>query len=803
MRITLTLGLDTLNLNEHESKVYVALLALGPLSLGEIIQHAGFSFDDTVQYLEQLKNKGYLVEISGVAIRYRVILPLDDLKASTEATITKMEDLAAQLDDHISKKLGIIVNKLREEAKKTKDGVTQSQESINQAEMKAESDVEARIAKFSLEVEQGTELTKQSIISDMDTKREEHQNLLAELENSFKEESLRIQGSQREINKKLIENYHTGLSNLTSQETERIEALKTESNKITEESNNQIVEGIHQIRKSVEQVGESLYSSIDQRNEKLTSSVESVSSDIASKVSEFSTTNQGKIIDSLKLYNDTIQGKVNASSKNAVDIFSSTGDHVKSKTIDSVQNLKQSINETLNGTQTQLSEILTKIQETISLKITETQDQIEKKMVELTENVQTQTDSNIQQVISNSEATFRYLVQESQTVFETTQSSLDNAFGDFVSSSTNNVDRIKTESIIQLNKIVDTMKAEIKVQIDAFSEALAPQEEKINTEISNFKAHLNTSQDQALASLNEMLTTFKETIQEKNQELNNLVASESENLVESVNQYLRNIENQLAGYDSKYKDSLINIAVKNSEKLIAQTRDIQEQMKATIGEFSKLAAGQLSAVVEMVSKSVETEVKTLETELTDYSYKFNEVTQANQDIFRNYLHSIEKIDSLIRNTKHPVVETAPIVSKEATLTYVNDMFSRITSGITILIPKIEDIPVDLILATKTSQRISLVTICNPEKDKDFLRKLLQKPNVRIRAVDPIKFEDVDKYIAADRDGEEVIIAVTEDSGEVLAIASLADSFIKLMGKIVLGDYFLARSQEIQRSEVGL
>ena len=402
MIIALTLGLDTLNLNEQESKVYVTLLALGPLSLGEIIQQAGFSFDETVQYLEQLKNKGYLVEISGVAIRYRVILPLDDLKASTEATITKMEDLATQLDEHISQKLTIIIGKLRDEAKKVKDGVSQAQENINQAEMKAESDVEARIAKFSLDVEQGTELTKQSIITDMDEKREKHQNLLAELENSFKEESIRIQDGQKEINKKLIDNYHSGLENLTTQETGRIETLKTKSNEITEQSNNLITEGIHQIRQSVEQVGESLYTSIDQRNEKFTSSIESVSSEISTKVSEFSTTNQGKIVESLKSYNDNIQGKLDASSKNAANIFSSTGDHVKTKTVDSVQNLQQTINDTLNGTQTQLTEILTKTQEIISQKIADTRGHIEQRITELTDSVQAQTDSSIEQVITNS-----------------------------------------------------------------------------------------------------------------------------------------------------------------------------------------------------------------------------------------------------------------------------------------------------------------------------------------------------------------------------------------------------------------
>jgi hypothetical protein len=131
------------------------------------------------------------------------------------------------------------------------------------------------------------------------------------------------------------------------------------------------------------------------------------------------------------------------------------------------------------------------------------------------------------------------------------------------------------------------------------------------------------------------------------------------------------------------------------------------------------------------------------------------------------------------------------------------MFTRLKGGMTLLIPSIEDIPIDSILATKSHQRINLVSVLDPEINKDLLKKLLQKPNVRVRKVDIAKAGSIEGYLAADRDGEEVIIGVREDKGETIAIASLADSFIVLMGKIVLGDYFLARSQEIPRADVGL
>ncbi|MFW9852448.1 MAG: hypothetical protein ACFFDS_05875, partial [Candidatus Thorarchaeota archaeon] len=242
---------------------------------------------------------------------------------------------------------------------------------------------------------------------------------------------------------------------------------------------------------------------------------------------------------------------------------------------------------------------------------------------------------------------------------------------------------------------------------------------------------------------------------------------------------------------------------KSSEKIIAKTREFQEKIVAVVNEMSKTANAQLTATNELIFSSIKAEIGTLETELKDYASKFKEHILANEEAFKNHLFSLEKLASLVTETKHPEVQTAPIISKEATLTYIRSMFSRMKGGITILMPDINDIPIDLILSSKNHQRINIVSIINLNSHKDFLKKIFHKPNVRVRGVDQAKFIGVEGYLAADRDGEEVLIGVTEDQGGIVAIASESDAFINLMGKIVLGDYFLARSQEINRSDVGM
>ena len=176
-----TLGLESLDLNLQESKIYLLLLALGPLSLGEVIKHAEFTLEDAMKSLEVLKEKGYVHDISGIALRFQALLPFDDLKTSAETTISQMEGLANQLDEHISQKLSIILGKLREEASKISEGLRNAQTAINQAEMKAEGDIEARIARYTLEVEQGTDQAKNDISKTFETKQSEHNTLISNL----------------------------------------------------------------------------------------------------------------------------------------------------------------------------------------------------------------------------------------------------------------------------------------------------------------------------------------------------------------------------------------------------------------------------------------------------------------------------------------------------------------------------------------------------------------------------------------------------------------------------------------------
>ena len=120
----------------------------------------------------------------------------------------------------------------------------------------------------------------------------------------------------------------------------------------------------------------------------------------------------------------------------------------------------------------------------------------------------------------------------------------------------------------------------------------------------------------------------------------------------------------------KYEEILVGSATKASEGLITKIRELQEKTVQAINEMTKTAVTQLNETNKILSNGIHSEITTIEAELREYSEKFKAVSKQNGTIIKNYLFSLEKLASLVTDTKHPEVQTVPIISKEATLNFL-------------------------------------------------------------------------------------------------------------------------------------
>ncbi|MHA1236135.1 MAG: hypothetical protein ACTSQ9_00565, partial [Candidatus Hodarchaeales archaeon] len=442
-------------------------------------------------------------------------------------------------------------------------------------------------------------------------------------------------------------------------------------------------------------------------------------------------------------------------------------------------------------------------QSTLAQKLGEAKTQVDSSLGQFSETMKTQVETDFQNVTNKTEGVITSLSDNATKSHQKASGEIQSQFNIFEKEGKNKIDTLKGLTTESLNQSIASLKQEIQSHLKNFESALKPQENELKEELKRFGSEFTASQSQSLKDFTQQLDAFRSEVSARNKGLSDSISQEISSLREDVQKSTSEMTAMIQKYDEKYGETLNESITRASEGLITKTRSLQEKMVSVLNQMTKSTDRQISVTNQLISDSVNTEMSTLENELKDYALKFDEVSKKNEEAMKNYLFSLENLASLVTETKHPIVQTAPIISKEATLQYIEGMFTRIKSGMELLIPSIEDIPVDLILATKTHQRIKLVSVIDPEKNKELLKQLLQKPNVHVRKVDKPKMESIEGYLAASRDGEEVIIGVREDNGETIAIASQADSFIELMAKVVIGDYFLARSQEITRSQMGL
>ncbi|MHA2175227.1 MAG: hypothetical protein ACXABI_10395 [Candidatus Hodarchaeales archaeon] len=611
-----------------------------------------------------------------------------------------------------------------------------------------------------------------------------------------------------EINNQIKSNYQTGIDELSTAENTRVNELDKKVTEISDSSQEKIVGGLQEVQKSLENTSKLLTSSIDKEDGLFEDSIVTTSDKLVSLAQNVSSESSSSLKTSLNDLSEQMKTQVHTSNQNASTILTETKAGIADNTLSNSQEIKSIFDDVLSYTQSALNDALEIAQTTLNEKVAEAKEKLTNSVGGYTDKVKSKAEEDFSKVIADTESTFNQVVGQIGNFQSDTSGIIENQFSQFQEKSRNEVNLFRENTLKSVKEDIVALKKDIQSHVEEFNNVLKPQEAFIKEELTNLSSEFQKSQKESYDHFSTRLSEFKSEVESKFQELSSGIDSELNSLKEEVKSSTETIGSQIESYDKIYGDTLVNSAVTASNGLISKTRQLQENTMSIINELSKSAVVKLTEVNQIITDGFltdgfQSEIDTIEKEMNKHSAQFVEISKKNEEAMKNYTFSLEKLASLVTNAKHPDVQTAPIFSKEATLTYMKGMLQRLKGGITLLIPFVDDIPVDLILATKNHHRVNLVTMVDPSTHKDLLKKLLQKPNVRVRKIDSHKFEGVEGYLAADRDAEEVLIGVREDNGETIAIASQADSFIVLMGKIVLGDYYLARSQEITRQEVGV
>jgi hypothetical protein len=162
------------------------------------------------------------------------------------------------------------------------------------------------------------------------------------------------------------------------------------------------------------------------------------------------------------------------------------------------------------------------------------------------------------------------------------------------------------------------------------------------------------------------------------------------------------------------------------------------------------------------------------------------------------------VENLMRAAWAEITDTQQInadktwhyVTKRAILNHMKDMVKRTKSTVTVVVPNIEEAPIEEIKEISRAIRIQIITGVDETIHKKLLKELLMQGNVRIWSLTE------KDYISCTRDAEEVLIApVARKDTDCVATVSVEDNYVKLYHKFI-GPMWMASSREIREKALG-
>ncbi len=409
-----------------------------------------------------------------------------------------------------------------------------------------------------------------------------------------------------------------------------------------------------------------------------------------------------------------------------------------------------------------------------------------------TESIQTKSDT-LNAIVSTAKTNVETTISQVQ---EETKSKLDN----YVENATQLIDEhITTHDTVMSetkNKgiaVTQALKKDINSTIDETATEL---EILVNDEIKTNRAAIKELETKIKTTVTETIDDTKKQYEEGI----NQAVKQKEAHIEEVTNWINEITNKIQTVTNSTRETLqqeiegVEQALKEKINIIQESlrKKTEQTITATepLGKSLDKKTAQNMTSMRTTADKVLTEItKTIKTNIKPT------MTLADQ--------TKKKLLAIWEETKQmkprELETTWLVVSLENIKKFLAAMIKRTKSTITMTIPNKLDVPTEVIKKIPTSRRVHIITEISPDRDdndKTWVQELYSKPNVRV-----LKHKKL-KYIAAARDGEEVLLAPLQDLPDISGLASEQEGYVKLYQQII-GPIFMADSREIRRGEVDM
>ncbi|MCY3410302.1 MAG: hypothetical protein INQ03_01585 [Candidatus Heimdallarchaeota archaeon] len=377
-------------------------------------------------------------------------------------------------------------------------------------------------------------------------------------------------------------------------------------------------------------------------------------------------------------------------------------------------------------------------------------------------------------------------------------------FDDFETSIKDNL----SAKLRELNSIISGIKTEVAQQVKGHSTEISAGidslSQKVSSTIETQIAGINTQIDElhneSVLKMNEMIDDLGEIFSnliESNYSENNEQVTRMEKDINDIEINLRKILSESLNEAGEILLGSLSTISTNLNEFVKSTLSKVDDNKTKVESIGDDA---IQKAEEVFKQGGGSQIDVVQESFDLYNNKFTEVTSKVSDPTQKLVKILAGLEGEIESTDTPLSKTTHVVGKEAIFEYISDMISRIKSKATILVPSIEMLDVDAILALKRTSQVTIISKLDGVQ-QDWIDKMHgATPNITLRSIMiPTGVAQLPDFIGCEREGEEILLGtIDEGAKDWVAIASGSEYFVKILGNIVIADYARGKSRQLPK-----
>ncbi len=772
-----------IGLSEEEQKIYLALLALGPLSAGEIAKYSGVkSIPKVNEILQKLFERNYAYQIEGLVDKAIGLYPFREIAAEAEKDSKNIDKLVIELKDYVAKQLAHLEQvmkdteqHIRTEKKNGTDAVTANSEQNRK-------NIDQKIAEATNTIITTTDATKKTITTSTSTFLKNQTTTADTFETSSHEK---------------LDAFANNLKSKTEASLQKLSAdIKAKNDGFLADGKTALETAKDEINDKTDELVSTLK---EDSNERLTSTRDHILTGLDSFVSQSDgnvTNLNTTLTEATKTQTENVKSITEEAKKNRIDL----NNQFKSGIDDSFEKVKENFAQDLNEFNDKFNSKLEKIADKFKKQIDELKDTTAQDISLLCDEANT----------SLGELIAKHNEEISANV------DLDNkAVEDGTAIMISKITEQNTKALQTIGSTVETLKSSLTLLKSNYVT-------DINTRVSETLTSMHTTMDETAQATKDEYETTRATVTENLETLTtgnttgttNVTTKQTQDIKTSTDTLTKEAKQKV----SETKGTMMAETKKAKEKVTSETTtgvdtisttsktvltETQGFAKTSVKNNEEKSIETINNVANIVETTVRKEITAVKSGLDDYYKRFAQDAMKIAKLLSDFRSDHDSLQEAVKVHPRPLIETAILYSKDAIFERLKEILTtRIKSNVTMVIPDPADIPTKVIAKIKQQAKVTIISKIDEVANKGIIDEIKASDalgRIKIRKIGMQDMVGYSEYLAFDIDGgEEMLIAFKDETEkDWVGILSQSDGFKNVVIGETLGRQALSISRELK------